>query len=78
MRFSARELEILALMAEGHTSCKAADHLFVSKRTIEFHLASVYSKLQVRNRIQAIAAARRMGLIPSYGGPVAEEMRQEM
>jgi DNA-binding CsgD family transcriptional regulator len=38
--------------------------MVVSKRTVDFHLANVYQKLQVRNRVQALRAASRLGLIP--------------
>ena len=36
----------------------------MSKRTVDFHLANIYDKLQVNNRVQAFRAATRMGLIP--------------
>ena len=38
--------------------------LFVSKRTVDFHLANVYDKLHVNNRVQAFRRATRLGLIP--------------
>lgn len=58
-----RELEVLNLIADGHPSSSVADKLFVSKRTVDFHLASAYTKLQVKNRMQAVTVARRNGLL---------------
>lgn len=64
IRLTRRELEILALIVEGHTSKKVADMLFVSKRTVDFHLDNIYNKLQVNNRMQALQRASRLGLLP--------------
>ncbi len=63
-RLTKREIEILSLIAQGHSSKEAADALYVSKRTVDFHLSNIYDKLQVNNRVQAYRAATRMGLIP--------------
>ena len=71
VRLTKREIEVLSLIAQGHSSKEAADALFVSKRTVDFHLANIYDKLQVNNRVQAFRAATRLGLIPfepSFGG----------
>lgn len=59
-----RELEVLALVIEGKSSKDVAEELFVSKRTVDFHLANIYDKLQVSNRVQAFRRATRLGLIP--------------
>ncbi len=64
IRLTKREIEVLSLIAQGHSSKEAADVLFVSKRTVDFHLANIYDKLQVNNRVQAFRAATRLGLIP--------------
>lgn len=64
VRLTKREIEVLSLIAQGHSSKEAADVLFVSKRTVDFHLANIYDKLGVNNRVQAFRAATRMGLIP--------------
>ena len=42
VRLSPRELEVLSLIAQGHSSKEVADVLFVSKRTVDFHLARIY------------------------------------
>lgn len=65
VRLTRREIEVLSLIAEGYGSQEAADKLFVSKRTVDFHLANIYAKLQVSNRVQAFQAATRMGLLKS-------------
>ncbi len=75
VRLTKREIEVLSLIAQGHSSKEAADVLFVSKRTVDFHLANIYDKLQVNNRVQAFRAATRLGLIPfepSFGVQVRD------
>ncbi len=64
VRLTKREIEVLSLIAQGFSSKEAAEQLFVSKRTVDFHLANIYDKLQVNNRVQAFRAATRLGLIP--------------
>ncbi|MCL6629313.1 MAG: response regulator transcription factor [Armatimonadetes bacterium] len=64
IRLTKRELEVLNLVIEGKSSKEVADELFVSKRTVDFHLANIYEKLQVSNRVQAFRRATSLGLIP--------------
>lgn len=64
VRLTKRELEVLSLVIEGRSSKDVADALYVSKRTVDFHLANIYDKLQVSNRVQAFRRATRLGLIP--------------
>lgn len=64
VKLTKREVQVLSLIAQGFSSKEAAERLVVSKRTVDFHLANVYDKLQVNNRVQAFRAATRMGLIP--------------
>ena len=59
-----REIEILSLLGEGHPSKSIGDLLFISKRTVDFHLDNAYEKLGVKNRMQAILRARTLGLLP--------------
>ncbi|TDW96228.1 response regulator transcription factor [Dinghuibacter silviterrae] len=59
---SARELEVLQLMGEGLTNQEIAVRLFVSLNTVKTHAASIFSKLDVRSRTQAIAKARQLGI----------------
>lgn len=58
-----REKKILVLLANGASNEDMAGHFFVSRNTIKFHLKNIYSKLAVNSRLQAINAARGMGLI---------------
>lgn len=62
---SKREIEVLAYAARGGSSQEIADELFVSRRTVEYHLWNIYAKLGSRNRLQALGRARRLGLLSS-------------
>lgn len=64
IKLTKREIEVLTLVIEGRSSKEVADMLYVSKRTVDFHLANIYDKLQVSNRVQAFRRAARLGLIP--------------
>lgn len=63
VRLTKREIEVLALVLEGRSSREVATALFCSKRTIDFHLARIYEKLQVSNRVQAMRRATLLGLV---------------
>ena len=63
IKLTKREIEVLTLVIEGKASKEVADVLFVSKRTVDFHLANIYDKLKVTNRVQAFRRAMRLGLI---------------
>ncbi len=60
---SAREREVLDELLQGHYNKNIADHLGITQRTVEFHRANIFEKLQVQS---AIELAHRMGL---YGRP---------
>jgi DNA-binding CsgD family transcriptional regulator len=64
VKLTKREIEVLTLVIEGNSSKEVADQLYVSKRTVDFHLANIYHKLDVTNRVQAFREATRRGLIP--------------
>ncbi|MES2464165.1 MAG: LuxR C-terminal-related transcriptional regulator [Armatimonadota bacterium] len=64
IKLTKREIEVLSLVIEGNSSKEVADQLYVSKRTVDFHLANIYHKLDVTNRVQAFREATRRGLIP--------------
>lgn len=61
---SKRELEVLGLMAGGLSNQEIADVLFVSLNTIKTHTSSLFVKMEVKRRTQAIEAGKRQGLIP--------------
>ncbi|MEV5571660.1 response regulator transcription factor [Spirillospora sp. NPDC052269] len=60
---SARERQVLALVAGGATNRDAARELFVSEATVKTHLLHIYDKLGVRDRASAVAEAYRRGLL---------------
>jgi len=62
-RLSARELEVLKLIAGGHSTQKIAEQLVVAPSTVQTHLKHLYSKLDAHSRTQAIARARALGLV---------------
>lgn len=61
---SARELEVLALIAAGKSNQEIAAQLYLALNTVKRHAYNIYSKLDVTKRTQAIAKARRLGLVP--------------
>lgn len=60
---SAREVEVLALIAQGCTNKEAAARLFISEATVKTHLLHAYAKLGVKDRASAVATAFQRGLI---------------
>jgi DNA-binding NarL/FixJ family response regulator len=59
-----RELEILQLVAEGHSNSQLAKTLWVTEQTVKFHLSNIYRKLDVANRTEASRWAQLHGLLP--------------
>ncbi len=62
-----RELEVLALISEGLHNNEIAGRLFVTERTVKFHVSSILAKLGADNRTEAVALAARRGLIRMPG-----------
>lgn len=60
---SRREEEVLQLIADGCSTPEVAERLFISQKTVKNHLASIYQKLDARDRTQAVLQAVRMGII---------------
>ena len=60
---TAKEIRILVLLAEGYSNSALAEKLFVSDSTVRTHLRNINGKLGAQNRTQAVAVARRLGLI---------------
>ncbi|WP_281388951.1 helix-turn-helix transcriptional regulator [Kribbella qitaiheensis] len=62
---TARETEVLALLAEGRTNRQLARELYISEKTVSVHVSNILAKLGVRSRTEAAAVARRDGLLDS-------------
>ncbi|HST19366.1 MAG TPA: AAA family ATPase [Gaiellaceae bacterium] len=60
---TARELEVLALVAEGLRNADVAKRLYLSEKTVDHHVSAVLRKLDARSRGQAVAEAGRLGLL---------------
>jgi DNA-binding NarL/FixJ family response regulator len=58
-----REIEILQLVAEGHSNSRLARMLWVTEQTVKFHLSNIYRKLDVSNRTEASRWAQVHGLL---------------
>jgi DNA-binding NarL/FixJ family response regulator len=62
-----RELEILQLVAEGHSNAQVGRLLWVTEQTVKFHLSNIYRKLDVANRTEASRWAQVRNLLPQPG-----------
>lgn len=60
---SGREREVLDLIAVGSTNREIAERLYLSPHTVKEHTSTLYRKLQVRNRAEAVRRAQRIGLL---------------
>src|SRR5262249_55406160 len=60
---TSRELEVLRLVAAGHSNRRIATELFISPKTASVHVSRIIAKLTVTNRVEAAAVARRLGLL---------------
>ena len=63
---TARELDVLALVAEGLRNAQIAERLFVSQKTVDHHVSAILRKLDTPTRGQAAAAAARIGLLEPH------------
>jgi len=60
---SAREMEVLACLAQGKTTTQIANELFISENTVKTHVRHILEKLVASNRAEAVSKATQMGLI---------------
>jgi DNA-binding NarL/FixJ family response regulator len=59
---TARERDILELIAQGLDNAEIASRLVVSQKTVRNHISHIFQKIRVRNRAQAIVLARQAGM----------------
>ena len=64
-KLTKREREIVTLVAEGLKNKEIAERLFISSTTVRHHLSSIFSKLQVADRLKLIVFAFKQGLATS-------------
>jgi len=62
-QLSAREREVLILASKGFSSKEVAARLFISERTVQTHLASIYDKLGAKNKTEALLLALKYGVV---------------
>jgi DNA-binding CsgD family transcriptional regulator len=62
---SRREIDVLRLVADGRSNQEIAQSLILALSTIKMHIKHIYGKLGVKNRVQAVAQARALGLLTS-------------
>jgi DNA-binding NarL/FixJ family response regulator len=65
---SRRELEVLRLVAAGHTNRQAAARLFITEATVKTHLLNIYAKLEVNDRAAAVAEGYHRGILGAPSG----------
>ena len=61
---SAREMEVLTLIAQGKSNQEISAELYLALNTVKRHAYNIYTKLEVKKRTQAVSRARQLGLIP--------------
>ena len=62
-RLSAREVEVVTLIAHGNSNQQIAEQLFISLHTVKTHARRIYGKLGVERRTQAVAKVKAMGVV---------------
>jgi DNA-binding NarL/FixJ family response regulator len=63
-RLTSRELEVLALLAEGLDNRMIGRQLAITRATVKHHLEAIYAKLDVHGRMEAVREGMRKGLVP--------------
>jgi DNA-binding NarL/FixJ family response regulator len=65
-----REKEILRSIIEGQSNKEISHTLYVSVETVKSHIKSIYHKLQVKNRVEAVTVAIKQNVLPQNGIPL--------
>jgi DNA-binding NarL/FixJ family response regulator len=66
---TAREAEVLSLVADGYSNGQIAERLFITRKTASVHVSNILAKLEVGTRLEAAAMAHRMGLVRQPDAP---------
>ena len=61
-----RQIEVLCLLALGKTNKHIANHLGISEATVRTHITAIFKALNASNRLQAVRAGTRLGLVPAF------------
>ena len=61
-----REAQVLHLVARGWTNLRIAHELGIGERTVRFHMENLFGRLRADNRLAAVLAAQRLGLLPAW------------
>ncbi len=69
---TAREQEVLSLVAQGRSNRQIADLLYISAKTVSVHVSNILAKLEAGGRTEAVAVARRRGMLTEDAGSAAE------
>ena len=64
---TARETEVLDQLAQGDSNAEIGVALYITERTVKTHMNTIFSKLGVHTRLEAVLTAQQMGLISSFG-----------
>jgi DNA-binding CsgD family transcriptional regulator len=72
-RLTARQQDVLVLLAEGLRNAEIAERLFVSRRTVDHHVSAILGKLGAGSRGEAVAAAQRLGLLTGAERALAQD-----
>jgi DNA-binding NarL/FixJ family response regulator len=62
---SVRELEVLGMLADGRSTAEMVEQLHLSIHTVRNHVRNILTKLQARSRLEAVAVATRLGIVPN-------------
>jgi len=65
---TAREIQVLRLLVQGHTNSELADRLHVATKTVDHHMSSILAKLEVRSRTEAVSVAFGLGICKATDG----------
>jgi two-component system nitrate/nitrite response regulator NarL len=77
-QLTARELEILAMLADGASSAEVRECLVVSPNTVRTHIQNILSKLQVHSRLEAVTFAVKYGIVRPGGSQAASRRRASL